>query len=394
MTKAVMVRCYLLCLLTLALCCASGLVWADSPKPFTVGVPSLVRRATPVGDKSKRTDEDGAEVGEEESESPTCGDNSDSPRCAKTIAADIQGGVKAPKQLDEKDAHNLEKEALPQPADSENEKLLQASGPSLVRGEGVSPGAKEVAKSVESASTLPLQSKQQDQDLSVTITHPLPPGPTSLTISDPGASCASPSGVVLGSTCPNNRTSPGVGDNGTLHTSQSPETVTVGREGKPQHLSYDRPEPDTAASGHTGTSIRGDPVVSKEGLSRTDGKEGREENGKRVDETESTEASPNTDGSVEVGTHKNVNRDAGDNGVQSNSPTSPAPTENHLTKDKISNDGESTSTTTTTTTTTTTLLPELTNNNKANVDSSSISSSVWVRVPLLIVVTLACILVC
>ncbi|ORC83649.1 uncharacterized protein TM35_000621230 [Trypanosoma theileri] len=52
MTKAVMVRCYLLCLLTLALCCACGLVWADSPKASdalikasTIGVPSLVRRA-------------------------------------------------------------------------------------------------------------------------------------------------------------------------------------------------------------------------------------------------------------------------------------------------------------------------------------------------------------
>ncbi|ORC84218.1 uncharacterized protein TM35_000471130 [Trypanosoma theileri] len=55
---------------------------------------------------------------------------------------------------------------------------------------------------------------------------------------------------------------------------------------------------------------------------------------------------------------------------------------------------ESTSTTTTTTTTTT-LPPELTNNKKGDADSSSIiSSSVWVRVPLLIVVTLACILVC
>ncbi|ORC83391.1 uncharacterized protein TM35_000731150 [Trypanosoma theileri] len=49
MTKAVMVRCYLLCLFTLALYCASGLVWADSPKasdalikPSTIGVPSLV----------------------------------------------------------------------------------------------------------------------------------------------------------------------------------------------------------------------------------------------------------------------------------------------------------------------------------------------------------------
>ncbi|ORC92422.1 uncharacterized protein TM35_000031750 [Trypanosoma theileri] len=52
MAKTVMVRCYLLCLLTLALCCACGLVWADSPKasdalikPSSIGVPSLVRRA-------------------------------------------------------------------------------------------------------------------------------------------------------------------------------------------------------------------------------------------------------------------------------------------------------------------------------------------------------------
>ncbi|ORC82955.1 uncharacterized protein TM35_000811050 [Trypanosoma theileri] len=58
------------------------------------------------------------------------------------------------------------------------------------------------------------------------------------------------------------------------------------------------------------------------------------------------------------------------------------------------NDAENTDTTTTTTTTTT-LPPELTNNKKGDADSSSsISSSVWVRVPLLIVITLACILVC
>ncbi|ORC83814.1 uncharacterized protein TM35_000561120 [Trypanosoma theileri] len=55
---------------------------------------------------------------------------------------------------------------------------------------------------------------------------------------------------------------------------------------------------------------------------------------------------------------------------------------------------ENTDATTTTTTTTTTLPPELTNNKKGDADSSSsIRSSVWVRVPLLIVVTLACILV-
>ncbi|ORC84400.1 uncharacterized protein TM35_000451380 [Trypanosoma theileri] len=56
---------------------------------------------------------------------------------------------------------------------------------------------------------------------------------------------------------------------------------------------------------------------------------------------------------------------------------------------------QSTSTTTTTTTTTTTLHPDPANNKKGDADSSSsISSSVWVRLPLLIVVTLACILVC
>ncbi|ORC83577.1 uncharacterized protein TM35_000641090 [Trypanosoma theileri] len=55
MAKAVIVKCYLLCLLTLALCCACGLVWADNPKTSnaliktsTVGVPSLVRRAIPA----------------------------------------------------------------------------------------------------------------------------------------------------------------------------------------------------------------------------------------------------------------------------------------------------------------------------------------------------------
>ncbi|ORC83416.1 uncharacterized protein TM35_000721190 [Trypanosoma theileri] len=60
------------------------------------------------------------------------------------------------------------------------------------------------------------------------------------------------------------------------------------------------------------------------------------------------------------------------------------------------NDGGNADTTTTSnTTTTTTLPPELTNNKKGDADSSSsISSSVWMSASLLIVVTLACILVC
>ncbi|ORC83571.1 uncharacterized protein TM35_000641030, partial [Trypanosoma theileri] len=74
MIKAVMVRCYLLCLLTLAVCCASGLVWADSPKASdvliktsTVGIPSLVRHAIPAGgdDWIVNVDGDGEDAREE-----------------------------------------------------------------------------------------------------------------------------------------------------------------------------------------------------------------------------------------------------------------------------------------------------------------------------------------
>ncbi|ORC82360.1 uncharacterized protein TM35_000921040 [Trypanosoma theileri] len=69
------------------------------------------------------------------------------------------------------------------------------------------------------------------------------------------------------------------------------------------------------------------------------------------------------------------------------------PAESERTNNQETSSAESESNTTTITTTT--LPPELTNNKKGDADSSSsISSSVWVRVPLLIVVTLACILVC
>ncbi|ORC83837.1 uncharacterized protein TM35_000551060, partial [Trypanosoma theileri] len=73
MTLVVMVRCYLLCLLTLALCCACGLVWADNPqasntliKTSIVGVPSLVRRAVPALLLTTKCNEDDEEEGEED----------------------------------------------------------------------------------------------------------------------------------------------------------------------------------------------------------------------------------------------------------------------------------------------------------------------------------------
>ncbi|ORC83682.1 uncharacterized protein TM35_000601130 [Trypanosoma theileri] len=104
-------------------------------------------------------------------------------------------------------------------------------------------------------------------------------------------------------------------------------------------------------------------------------------------EAPSASTSHNTDNA----STKNPSTDTTQNNHSGNEPNVANPAE-----------GESTSTqedtadnTDTTTTTTTTLPPELTNNKKGDADSSSsISSSVWVRVPLLIVVTLACILVC
>ncbi|ORC84228.1 uncharacterized protein TM35_000471230 [Trypanosoma theileri] len=83
--------------------------------------------------------------------------------------------------------------------------------------------------------------------------------------------------------------------------------------------------------------------------------------------------------------------------VFSTNTTTDATSNNHAeseTNDTNPAEGESTSEESTTTTKAT-LPPELTINKKGDTDSSSsISSSVWVRVALLIVVTLACILVC
>ncbi|ORC90644.1 uncharacterized protein TM35_000084420 [Trypanosoma theileri] len=109
MTMAVMVRCYLLCLLTLALCCASGLVWADSPKasdalikPSTVGVPSLVRRAIPAQEEEgfwlHHVEEEDGEDEEHLSASPSCGDSSNSPDCRKSVAAERTVSGKGLKQ--------------------------------------------------------------------------------------------------------------------------------------------------------------------------------------------------------------------------------------------------------------------------------------------------------
>ncbi|ORC84277.1 uncharacterized protein TM35_000471720, partial [Trypanosoma theileri] len=114
MTKAVMVRCYLHCLLTLALCCACGLVWADSPKasdalikPSTVGVPSLVRRAvpaillTPCCDEDEWLSEEVAENKDVHKDSRT----SESSSSSTSINTGLSGGGPGPKELERAEAN-------------------------------------------------------------------------------------------------------------------------------------------------------------------------------------------------------------------------------------------------------------------------------------------------
>ncbi|ORC90027.1 uncharacterized protein TM35_000102950 [Trypanosoma theileri] len=117
-------------------------------------------------------------------------------------------------------------------------------------------------------------------------------------------------------------------------------------------------------------------------------------------ESQKEEPNVNSDSSKDENTFNQKGSDSQSSSSTSTEPPgapSPQETEGTTTSVTVNTDNGTTTSaeTTTTTTTTTTLPPELTNNKKGDADSSSsISSSVWVRVPLLIVVTLACILVC
>ncbi|ORC83703.1 uncharacterized protein TM35_000601340, partial [Trypanosoma theileri] len=111
MTKAVMVRRYLLCLLTLTLCCACGLVWADGPKasdslikPSTVGVPSLVRRAIPADGDWLVWNVDQEEENEEEVAEPNVASTDPgglrSSSSSTSINTGLSGGGPGPKELE------------------------------------------------------------------------------------------------------------------------------------------------------------------------------------------------------------------------------------------------------------------------------------------------------
>ncbi|ORC84002.1 uncharacterized protein TM35_000511030, partial [Trypanosoma theileri] len=120
---------------------------------------------------------------------------------------------------------------------------------------------------------------------------------------------------------------------------------------------------ETTGTGNSDTANTGNDTIT-EGSEATNNQEGN------------ATKQPSTTNNLETGTASEANAANTENGTPSG--------ESESTGDQST----STTATITTTTTTTTLPPELTNNKKGDADSSSsISSSVWVRVPLLIVVT-------
>ncbi|ORC82033.1 uncharacterized protein TM35_001001050 [Trypanosoma theileri] len=365
MTKAVMVRCYLLCLLTLALCCACGLVWADSPKasdalikPSTVGVPSLVRHAIPAdveliveGDEEEKEEEEDSPHKTEEREkeklgkertpdSPNSKGAGDlgSPGALQPNGTDSSLGAHGHKQLQEKNKVELQEGQTDHRADTQGVAVEEISDP---------------LRAKESRDTL-VSSDLNRNEVSSELTEPPAASPhppvaapaldTPLPVHD-GDRSRVPSGD--GPTPAKDESNNG--DGGSSQPAKSPSQQQEVRN------SHD------AQNGETTTAT---------GPAATDSQE------TSVTPSQNTgDASSSSSSTDKTGTRQDESETA---------VTKPA-----------EDDSNSENSTTTTTTTTTTLPPELTNNKKGDADNSiSISSSVWVRVPLLIVVTLACILVC
>ncbi|ORC82229.1 uncharacterized protein TM35_000961080 [Trypanosoma theileri] len=287
MTKAVMVRCYLLCLLTLALCCDCGLVWADSPKASdaliktsTVGIPSLVRRAIPASGDVRKDDE---------------------------------------KEDKKKENNRVSLDLAPD--------VLCFNGSTPLDGITCSPPPP----------------------------HPYPPPPSPVPSTGPGDHKTSIDGEATGN-----------------------HAQTIARDSG--RITQDRTTPH-GAQGHA------------------------DDGGEHLDGLSIGPAAPPTTSSTpaggistaSAGEAAQTSPSPGNSATESNSGSNSATTEKGSTSERsespINQEGNVGNTETTTTTTT--LPPEPANNKKGDADSSSIiSSSVWMRVPLLIVVTLACILVC
>ncbi|ORC83482.1 uncharacterized protein TM35_000681140, partial [Trypanosoma theileri] len=356
MTKAVMVRCYLFCLLTLALCCACGLVWADSPKPSdalikpsTVGVPSLVSHAISADAESWMVYED-EELQEDEEKD---GDRSDEDR----------------ERIRKHGSDKLEKTTSNKPS--------TVSGPMGSEG---SLGPQEV----------PVNPTVQQQ-------HPPPPlADAPLASSHDGASAEGKPGAVGVDGLPG---SPGVERSDMSESSRlgkSDPSINVPDSG-PTLMDQGRKSTDKE---QVEESTRGDDQV-------TSGTTDNQAEASQISGEQSNETTPKTDG------HQSPNsvsqQNTGGSGSSDNQntvvqdPVSDTPqsshvgnnkngkTENNVERPQNGNSAKSSSplkdvtplgsgstnnpndmgNTDTTTTTTTTLPPELTNNKKGDADSSS-----------------------
>ncbi|ORC83924.1 uncharacterized protein TM35_000531080 [Trypanosoma theileri] len=352
MTKAVMVRCYLLCLLTLTLCCACGLVWADSPKasnalikPSTIGVPSLVHHAIPAllipsNDKECNLrrdvgldvddDEEGAEENDDDEEvdlktrdpasGASCSTDTDGRNCAS-------GGHAVSRSLTEEAVH-----AAIIPQGGQHQQSPHSPPHPLHEPE------RGVPCTPNSSASCPLP-KPPEKPLPSVLKEPEPNVPL-------GSVEAHPREDKPGT--------PAIVDDAST---SSPKEDRQGMNG-------DKGEVDVAASAPEAEGTTGRGSNSTADNQGTAGKQPSHSSSVNSDTVNTSGSEATTAGSG-------------------------------ITPSESTNTQEGNVGNTETTTTTTTLPPELTNNKKGDADSSSsISSSVWVCVPLLIVVTLACILVC
>ncbi|ORC81198.1 uncharacterized protein TM35_001271040 [Trypanosoma theileri] len=426
MTMTVMVRCYLLCSLTLALCCACGLVWADGPKasnalikPSTVGVPSLVRHAIPAdGGSWVSFEEDGGDA--HDSETSTCVDNSDSHGCRKSIATHGSGDDEDLKQKKDESKEELKKGQEMERTNSDLERTqadphanqhkgANNSNPlSLHEGRG-----SEVSLDSEELSAgqpqLPRKTNPDDP------LHGAIGGKTKEQVEHIGA----PDGGSSGSSSSRSSSHPSPTPSqpepavSTTYQARDKNTVDSKRIKNGEHVAS-----HNIGAGDENEQQRQETSVRENQSQSTRQESAREsllqvpvstpETQKALNKQESQSQTESHDTQNPQTTQANVQ--GTNNGHDSSAPTtestgdvSPSNTTTDVTHNNQAENGTNvakpaeseSSTTTTTTTTTTTLPPELTNNKKSDADSSSsISSSVWVRVPLLIVVTLSCILVC
>ncbi|ORC80672.1 uncharacterized protein TM35_001501020 [Trypanosoma theileri] len=387
MTKAVMVRCYLLCLLTLALCCACGLVWADSPKASdaltktsTVGVPSLVRRAISAEDVG----EQGSWIvyDEDVAESPPC-DNSDSHGCRTTIDPHRSGGEDL-KQKKVENEEEVKRRQEPDQADSELE-ISQAShlvkqhrGANLSKPLGAT-GVKVPEVSLGSSESSPDERAKQLSSRS----SDAPEEPTKL-VSELSTETNTDNTLNSGRVEPGSVIESGQVDESSGGSSGgssgSSSSSAVSHPSPPTHNNPTPggPEPaiPTPASPADGSSVAAADGQTGNSGNNITGETAANQRNKATQPSSSSSNKPDTGNAGESETTLT------ENGTAS-------------TERESTNNQEGVESNTDNTTTLTTLPPELTNSKKGDGDSSSsISSSVWVRVPLLIVVTLSCILLC